>query len=153
MNINENLKELGLELPSAPPKGGVYTPCMRFGENERLCYISGCGPNIGDNTVSGKLGAEFTLEDGQEYARRCMMNVLAVLQAEIGDLNKVKKAVKILVFVAGTDTFYQQPAVANGASELLMDLLGHVPSRSAIGTNALPGNIPVEIEAIFEVEA
>ena len=153
MSINENLKKLGLELPPAPPKGGLYTPCMRFGPNGSLCYISGCGPNIGDDAVSGKLGAEFTVEQGQEYARRCMLNVLAVLKAEIGDLDRVKKAVKILAFVAGTDTFYQQPAVANGASELLMDLLGHVPSRSAIGTNALPGNIPVEIEAIFEVDA
>lgn len=152
MNINETMKALHIELPSAPPKGGVYTPCMRFGQNGSLCYISGCGPNIGADAVCGKLGAEFSVKEGQEYARRCMLNVLAVLQAEIGDLNKVKKAVKILAFVAGTDTFYEQPSVANGASELLMDLFGHVPSRSAIGTNALPGNIPVEIEAIFEVE-
>ena len=82
-----------------------------------------------------------------------MLNVLAVLQAETGDLNRVKQPVKILTFVAGTDSFYSQPQVANGGSELLQALFGDVPSRSAIGVNALPGNIPVETEALFELKA
>ena len=83
-----------------------------------------------------------------------MLNVLAVLQDKIGDLNRVKRAIKILTFVASADTFYEQPAVANGGSELLLQLLGqeNVPARSAIGVNVLPGNIPVETEAIFEIE-
>lgn len=153
MNINETLKSMNLTLPEAPAKGGVYTPCICFGENGTLCYISGCGPNMGGAIVNGKLGAEFTVEQGQEYARRCILNVLAVLQDEIGDLNRVKQAVKLLVFVAGTNEFYDQPAVANGASSVLAQLFGKAPSRSAIGTNALPGNIPVEIEAIFELHA
>lgn len=151
MNINEKIAELNITLPEAPPKGGVYTPCLTFGENEKLCYISGCGPNYTNDTIAGKLGAEFTIEEGQEFAKRAILNVLAVLKAEIGDLNRVKKVVKILVLVAGTNEFYSQPMVANGASSMLMDIFGHVPSRSAIGVNALPSNIPVEIEAIFEL--
>lgn len=153
MNINEKLKELNITLPAPPAKGGLYTPCMRFGDGDRLCYVSGCGPNFGDDIISGKLGSEFDVEEGQTYAKRSILNVLAVLQSEIGDLSKVKKVVKILTFVAGTNEFYQQPDVANGASQVLLEVFGHAPSRSAIGTNALPGNIPVEIEAIFELEA
>ena len=91
------------------------------------------------------------MEEGQACARDCMLNVLAVLQAAVGDLNKVTP-IKILTFVAGTDSFDSQPQVANGGSELLLALFGDVPARSAIGVNALPGDIPVETEAIFEVK-
>ena len=152
MNVYEKLKELNLEIPAAPPKGGVYSPCQEFGDN--LVYISGCGPVTGEEKVSGKLGKEFTTEDGKILSRNAMLNVLAVLQDKIGDLNKVKKGVKILTFVASTEDFYEQPAVANGGSELLAALFGQdrVPARSAIGVNVLPGNIPVETEAIFEIE-
>ena len=82
-----------------------------------------------------------------------MLNVLSVLESEIGDLNKVKQPVKILTFVASDNSFYEQPFVANGGSQLLVDLFGieKAPSRSAIGINVLPGNIPVETEAIFEL--
>jgi enamine deaminase RidA (YjgF/YER057c/UK114 family) len=153
MNVYSKLEELGLKLPKAPAKGGVYSPCKRFGKG--LVYVSGCGPVIDGVKITGKLGEAFTVEQGQEYSRNCMLNVLAVLEAEIGDLNKVKNVVKILTFVAGTNDFYDQPAVANGGSKLLVDLFGEevgTPSRSAIGMNALPGNIPVETEALFEVE-
>ena len=84
-----------------------------------------------------------------------MLNVLAVLQDRIGDLNKVNQVVKILVYVASDDDFYEQPYVANGGSQLLVDLFGEevgAPTRSAVGMNVLPGNIPVETEAIFEIE-
>ena len=151
MDVYEKLAQLGLELPPAPAKGGVYSPCKRFGKN--LVYISGCGPAIDGKSTLGKLGAEISIEEGQRCARDCMLNVLAVLQAETGDLNRVKQPVKILTFVAGTDSFYSQPQVANGGSELLQALFGDVPSRSAIGVNALPGNIPVETEALFELKA
>lgn len=153
MNVYDKLKELGLELPKAPSKGGVYSPCKRFGAG--LAYISGCGPVINGEQVTGKLGCEFSIEEGQKYAQQSMLNVLSVLETEIGDLNKVKDVVKILVFVASTDDFYFQPQVANGASNLLVELFGEgagTPTRSAIGLNVLPGNIPVEIEAIFQVE-
>lgn len=152
MNVYDKLKEMNLEIPAAPPKGGVYTPCQEFGEG--LAYVSGCGPVIGGEAPAGKLGKDFTTEEGREFSRRAMLNVLSVLQAQIGDLNKVKRGVKILTFVASADDFYEQPAVANGGSELLAELFGaeHVPARSAIGVNVLPGNIPVETEAIFEIE-
>ena len=152
MDVYKRMKELGISLPEAPAKGGVYAPAKEFGQG--LIYVSGCGPASGGRTPQGKLGAEVTVEQGQECARDAMLNVLAVLQAKIGDLNKVKNVVKILVFVAGTDAFTRQPQVANGGSQLLVDLFGEeigAPTRSAIGVNALPGNIPVEIEAIFEM--
>lgn len=150
--MNEKLKELGITLPEAPPKGGVYTPCVRFGADDKLCYVSGCGPNLVGANFAGKLGKDYTVEQGQEAAKNCMLNVLAVLKDEIGDLNQVKKCVKLLVFIASADDFYQQPEVANGGSQLIVDLMGVGPARSAIGTNTLPGNIPVEIEAIFELK-
>jgi enamine deaminase RidA (YjgF/YER057c/UK114 family) len=152
MGVYERMKELGIRLPEAPAKGGVYAPAKEFGKG--LVYISGCGPAIEGKTLQGKLGAEITVEQGQKCAKDAMLNVLAVLQNKIGDLNKVKSVVKILVFVAGTNEFYQHPLVANGGSQLLIDLFGEeigAPTRSAIGVNALPGNIPVEIEAIFEM--
>lgn len=151
MDVYTRMKELNITLPKAPAKGGIYSPAKRFGEN--LVYISGCGPVI-DKPIQGKLGKEFSVGEGQEFAKNCILNILAVLEANIGDLNKVKNAVKILTFVAGTDEFYEQPAVANGGSQLLIDLFGGeagAPSRSAIGVSSLPGNIPVETEAIFEI--
>ncbi len=150
--MNEKLKELGIILPPAPLKGGVYTPCLSFGKDEKLFYVSGCGPNLPGETFSGKLGKDYTMEQGQQFARNCVLNVLAVLQDEIGDLNRVKKCVKMLALIASAEDFYQQPEVANGASQLIVDLIGIAPSRSAIGTNVLPGNIPVEVEAIFELK-
>lgn len=153
MDVYEKMKELGITLPKAPAKGGVYTPAKHFGDN--LVYVSGCGPVLTE-TIAGKLGTEFTLEQGQQFARNCMLNVLAVLEEGIGDLRKVKNVVKVLTMVASKNDFYAQPAVANGGSQLLADLFGEeigVPARSAIGVNVLPGNIPVETEVLFEIEA
>ena len=151
MDVNEIMKQKNITLPEPPPKGGVYAPCRIVGN---LAFISGCGCIIGDMTAAGKLGRDYTLEQGQEFARNSMLNVLAVLKREIGDLNRVRSVVKLLVFVASDDEFYQQPQVANGASVLLGELFGQemgIPARSAIGVNVLPGNLPVEIEAIFEI--
>lgn len=151
MDVYEKLKEMKLTLPQPPAKGGVYAQARRFQEN--VVYISGCGPVI-DREVKGRLGKEFDVEQGAGFARNCMLNVLAVLEKETGDLNKVKGAVKVLVFVAGTEDFYEQPAVANGGTGLLTELFGKeagAPARSAVGVYSLPGNIPVEIEAQFEL--
>ena len=150
MNVYDVMKEKNIVLPEPPPKGGVYAPCKITGN---LAHISGCGCIIDGCKAAGKLGRDYTVEDGQAFARNCMLNVLAVLQREIGDLNRVTNVVKILAFVASDDEFYQQPQVANGASNLLGELFGQqvgIPARSAIGVNVLPGNLPVEIEAIFE---
>lgn len=152
MDVYEKMKRMNITLPKPPAKGGVYSPAKRFGQG--LVYISGCGPVL-DAPITGKLGQDFTTEQGQVFARNCMLNVLAVLEAEIGDLRKVKNLVKLLTMVASAADFYEQPLVANGGSQLLMDLFGPeltAPARSAIGVNVLPGNIPVETEALFEID-
>ncbi|NBK77473.1 RidA family protein [bacterium D16-76] len=151
--IEEKLKGMGLTLPEPPAKGGMYAPAKRFGCN--LVYISGCGPSTDGTPITGKLGAEVNTEQGYAYAQGCMLNVLAVLKREIGDLDKVKSAVKVTTFVASAPDFYQQPQVANGGTQLLVDLFGQeagAPSRSAVGMSVLPNNMPVETEALFEVE-
>ena len=151
--IEEKLREMGLTLPEPPAKGGMYAPAKRFGGS--LVYISGCGPSTDGSAITGKLGEDVTTEQGYAYARGCMLNVLAVLKREIGDLDKVKSAVKVTCFVASAPDFYEQPQVANGGTQLLVDLFGQeagAPSPSAIGVSVLPGNMPVETEALFEVE-
>jgi len=152
MDVYDIMREKNITLPEPPPKGGVYAPCKISGN---MAYISGCGCIIDGCVAAGRLGKDYTVEQGQAFARNCMLNILAVLQREIGDLNRVKNVVKLLAFVASDDGFFQQPQVANGASGLLGELFGPevgIPARSAIGVNVLPGNLPVEIEAIFEFE-
>lgn len=153
MNVSQRLQDKGITLPQAPARGGLYAPCKRFAGN--LAYISGCGPDLqGEPFQPGKLGAELTLEAGQQAARNCVLNAVAVLQREVGDLDRVVSIAKILVFVASDNAFYQQPQVANGASQALMDIFGEeigCPARSAIGVNVLPGNIPVEVELLVEL--
>jgi enamine deaminase RidA (YjgF/YER057c/UK114 family) len=131
----------------------VYEPVKEFGDN--LAYLSGCGPVInGQQLYTGKLGAEYTIEDGQAAARLCVLNLLANLKAALGDLGRVQRIVKMLCFVAGTNDFYQQPKVADGASNLLIEIFGEDigrAARSAVGMPSLPGNIPVEIELLIEL--
>lgn len=152
-NVYDKMKEKGITLPAPPPRGGVYTPVKEFGS--QFLYCSGCGPKLPNGeTVTGKLGRELTLEDGQRAARSCMLNLLANLQDQLGDLNRIKRFVKVLAFVASSDDFYQQPQVVNGGSELLVELFGlevGCPARSAIGVNVLPGNIACEIEMVVEI--
>jgi enamine deaminase RidA (YjgF/YER057c/UK114 family) len=142
---------LGLELPPAPPKGGIYKPVRKLGN---ALYVSGhTASKNGVQVVTGKVGAERSIEDGQGAARLCTLNALASLQDFLGDLGKIKGLVKTLGFVQSADGFNQQPKVIDGASQLLRDLFGEdgVGARSAIGVNELPGNVTVEIEFIFEV--
>ncbi|HAK46184.1 MAG TPA: RidA family protein [Spirochaeta sp.] len=152
MDVYEVLKEKGITLPEPPPLGGVYVPVRQTGN---LCYSSGAGPIVNGKAIyTGKLGADLSIEEGQEAAKICILNVLSVLQNKIGDLNKVKSVVKLLGFVASAPGFNSQPKVINGGSELLIEIFGEAGAhaRSAIGTNELPDNISVEIEVIFEVE-
>ncbi|MBQ6374323.1 MAG: RidA family protein [Clostridia bacterium] len=153
-DIYAKLKEMNITLPAPPPKGGVYTPVMEFGD--KLLYCSGCGNDIGDGKqLLGKVGRDLTLEQGQQAAYCCMLNLLANLEAKLGDLNRIKRCVKVLGFVNCTDDFTQQPQVINGGSNLLLALLGEekgLPARTAMGTNSCPGNIPVEIEMLVEYE-
>ncbi len=153
MTIEEKLEKMGLELPPAPAKGGVYASVKPFGNG--LYYISGCGTLVDGVGPCGKLGKDLTIEEGQKAAQRTILNYLSVIKAHIGSLDKVKSFVKVLVFVQCEPDFYEQPQVANGATQLLVDLFGEeigAPSRSAVGTNALPGNTAVEIEGIVQME-
>lgn len=153
MDVNETIAKLGLTVPDAPPLGGTYAQFKRFGGN--LAYVSGCSPDVGDYTSRGTLGKDLTVEEGQVAARNCALNILAVIRKHLGDLNRVKSFVKLLGFVRCTDDFAHQPQVMNGASQLLIDIFGEEigrPTRSAIGTNALPGGIPVEVEAVIELK-
>ena len=153
MDVYAKLKEMGITLPEPPAKGGIYTPVMEFGD--KLLYCSGCGPAIGSENVIGKVGKDLTLEEGQKAAYNCVLNLLANLDAKLGDLNKIKRFVKVLGFVHSADDFTQQPQVINGGSPLLLALFGAakgLPARTAIGTNATPGGIAVEIEVLVEYE-
>lgn len=153
-DVYEVLKEKGITLPAPPPKGGVYTPVQEFGD--KLLYCSGCGPDLGDGkNIIGKLGRDLTVEEGQKAAYNCMLNLLANLDAKTGDLNRIRRFVKVLAFVNSADDFVQQPQVVNGGSNLLAEIFGEeagVPARSAIGTNALPGGIACEIEVLVELK-
>ena len=154
MDIYRKLEELNITLPIAPTPAGLYTQVLPFGD--KLCYMSGCGSTSETCQLMGKLGAELTLEQGQAAARSTAINMLAVLHRDLGDLNRIKRWVKVLGFVSSDPTFYEQPAVMNGASQLILDVFGEGvgrPARSAIGAPCLPGNIPVEIEALIELEA
>jgi enamine deaminase RidA (YjgF/YER057c/UK114 family) len=155
MDIYERLKELNIQLPPAPPPGGMYTPAKIFGSN--LVYTSGVGSTdaSGEEPYLGKLGADLTVEQGQDAARLATINLLSVLNAELGDLNRIKSIVKQLGFIASTPDFYQQPAVLNGSTKLLIQAFGDVvgrPARSAIAVNVLPDNIPIEIELLVELK-
>ena len=154
MCVYEKLKELGIELPQMPHKAGVFVFVREFGD--KLAYVSGCGPDVnGVLYKKGKLGSELTLEEGKEAAKNCALNMLTLIHDHVGDLNKVKRVVKVLGFVASDLEFYEQPKVINGCSQFLEELFGPevgLGARSAIGTNVLPGNIPVEIEMLFELE-
>ena len=152
MDIYAKLKELGYELPPLPPKGGIYKPVCQVGN---LLYVSGQGATVrGVPEFVGKVGAEKTIEEGQKAAELCALNALSTLEDYLGDLNKLKRLVKTLGFVASADNFNAQPQVMNGCSGFFRDLMGDdgVGARSAIGVNELPGNITVEVEFIFEVE-
>ncbi len=154
--IDEKLKSLGLERPPAPKPIGLYKPMLIVGG---LVYVSGHGPLKSDRTlITGRLGSTqddgISLEQGQNAARQTGLAILATLKAGLGSLDRIARVVKLLGLVRCTDDFDQQPAVINGCSQLFVDLWGDdhgIGVRSALGTNALPGGIAVEIEAIFEI--
>lgn len=152
MNPEESLAKLGLALPAPVKPVAAYVPTVRVGN---LVFVAGQIPMVdGKLPKTGRLGENVSLEEGQELARRCVLNGLAALKAEIGDLRKVKRVVRVGAFVACTDTYADQPKVANGASELLQQVFGDKGkhARAAVGTNALPLGAPVEVEFLFEVE-
>lgn len=154
MSAEQRIEQLHLELPPAPKPAGVYKPVVVVGN---LAYVSGHGPLLSDGKMlTGRVGADVDLAGGQKAARQVGLAILASLRAHLGSLDRIKRLVKLLGLVNSTPDFYQQPAVMNGCSELFRDIWGDdlgVGARSALGTNVLPGNITVEVEAIFELNA
>ena len=143
--------ELGLILPPAPKPVGVYKPVLVV---DKFLYVSGQGPIRSDGTLmTGKLGADLDTEEGKLAARQVGLAMLSTIKSHFGELKKIKRLVKVLGFVNSAPGYEQQPAVINGFSELMADVFGKengIGVRSAVGT-ILPLNIPVEVEAMFEL--
>jgi enamine deaminase RidA (YjgF/YER057c/UK114 family) len=148
----ENLKALGIILPKHSAPIANYVNYVRTGN---LIYFSGSGPSVEDGRyVRGKLGKDMTIEQGREAARITGINMIANLKNAVGDLNKVKRIVKVLGMVNSTESFTDQPKVMNGFSDLMVAVFGEKGkhARSAVGMVSLPLNMAVEIEMIVEVE-
>jgi len=151
VNYDQKLSDLGIVLTTPSKPMANYVKTVRTG---KLIYLSGHGPVKADGSnVTGKLGADMNIEQGYEAAKLTGISLLSSLKAEIGDLNKVKRVVKVLGMVNCTDNFIDQPKVINGFSDLMVAVFGEngKHARSAVGMNQLPGNIAVEIEMIVEV--
>jgi len=152
MIIEKRLEELGIELRPLSAPVANYLHAKQFG---KFLYVSGCAPvKDGKNLYTGKLGRDLTVEQGYQAAREAAINLISVLKYELGDLDRVTSVVKLLGFIASADDFSRQPAVMNGASDLMVEVFGEKGrhARAAIGTNVLPGDLPVEIEMIVEFE-
>ena len=151
MSAEAKLQELGIELPPAPEKGGVYKPVVEVGN---LAYVSGHGPYQDDKTyMTGRVGDEIDLAGAQAAARQTGLALLATLKDHFGSLDRITRLVKTLALVNSTNDFVDQPAAINGFSELFAEVFGEengIGARSALGTSVLPGGIPVEIEIIVE---
>ncbi|HET9744656.1 MAG TPA: RidA family protein [Chitinophagaceae bacterium] len=146
------LKEKGITLNEPSKPVANYVNAVRVGN---LLYLAGKGPTKPDGTlITGKVGKDLTIEQGYEAARLTAINHLSVIKSELGSLNKVKRVVKVLGMVNCTDDFKDQPKVINGYSDLMVEIFGDrgKHARSAVGMNALPSNIAVEVEVIIEVE-
>jgi len=153
MSAEKRLVELKLELPPTPKPVAVYRTVMVA---NNLAYISGHGPLRSDGTlITGRVGADLDLSAGKAAARQVGLAILATLRAELGSLDRVRRLLKTLGMVNATPDFRDHPAVINGCSELFAEVFGRedgIGARSAVGMGSLPGNIAVEIEAIFEIK-
>src|SRR5579875_175948 len=146
---SERLRALGVDLPEPPGAVAAYIPARREGQ---LVFTSGQLPLVnGSVPRPGKLGADLGVEEGQEAARRSALNAIAVAAQAVGGVDNLDGVVKVVGFVQSAPTFYEQPKVVNGASELFESVFGDAGrhARSAVGVSALPLNAPVEVEVIF----
>ena len=155
-DVEEKIKQLNIELPTPGEPIANYVPTVRFSEtkNSMLVYVSGTGPRKENGDyLTGRLGDDMTIEEGYGAAKLTGINILASLKKEIGDLNKIKRFVKVIGMVNSTADFYQQPAVINGFSDFIVEVFGDrgKHARSAVGMVSLPSNIAVEIEVVVEV--
>lgn len=152
MSAEARVKELGLVLPPVPKVGGVYKPVVIVGN---LAYVSGHGPLRDDGSlITGRVGDDLDKDAGYQAARQVGLTILTTLRAQLGSLDRVKRVIKTLGMVNAVADFKQHPAVINGCSELWGQVWGDdagIGARSAVGMGSLPGNIAVEIEAIFEL--
>ena len=151
MTIEEKLTKLGLKLPQPVKPMAAYIPAKRVGD---LVFVSGQVPfKDGNLAYVGKVGAECTQEEGYQAARLCALNGLAAVKALVGSLDAISEIVQVRGFVNCTPDFENQPAIINGASELLVELYGERGrhARAALGTSSLPRNVPVEVEMIVHV--
>jgi len=153
MSNEARVTELKLELPPAPKPVAVYKPLVIAGN---MAYVSGHGPLKTDKTlITGRVGADLDLAAGKAAARQTGLAILATLREQLGSLDRVKRVIKVLGMVNSASSFGEHPAVINGCSELFAEVFGRdngIGARSAVGMGSLPGNIAVEIEAIFEIE-
>lgn len=150
--IEKKLAELGISLPAAVPPSANYVPTVRTGN---LLICSGQVSSApGGEFIKGKLGAETSSERGQAAARICIINLLANAKAALGELDKIKRCVRLGGFINAVPTFAELPKVMNGASDLMVELLGDAGrhARTTVGVAELPFDASVEVEAIFEVE-
>ena len=154
MTPEQCLAQLSVILPPAPKPVAVYRPLLVV---DRLAYVSGHGPLRPDKSlITGVVGRELTLDEGKAAARQVGLAILATLREQLGSLDRVKRLVKVLGMVNSAADFYEHPKVINGCSELFAEIWGTengIGTRSAVGMGPLPGNIAVEIEAIFELHA
>ena len=151
MTPEEKIKEYGYRLPEISPPKALYIPVKRL---DNALFVSGQIPFLDDKLAyQGKVGDTISLEQAQEAARICILNLLSAVRAEIGELDKIRQIVKVQGFVNSRTGFDQQHIVMNAASQFLFDILGERGrhARTAVGTNQLPLDVPVEIEAIIEI--
>lgn len=152
MIIQKRLDALGITLPTPPAPVASYVPTTLIGS---LLFVSGQLPITADGKMySGSVGEDVTLEEARIAARHCAINILAQAHAALGNLDSIERVVRLGVFVACSKDFTQQPEVANGASDLMVDIFGEAGkhTRAAVGTNVLPRKACVEIEAIFSIQ-
>jgi enamine deaminase RidA (YjgF/YER057c/UK114 family) len=152
MSHEANLVAVALELPAAPKPAGLYKPVVIVGG---LAYVSGHGPlRVDGSKITGVVGRDLDLAGGYAAARQVGLTILSTLRAELGSLDRIARVIKVLGMVNSAPDFYEHPKVINGCSELFAEIFGPdagVGVRSAVGMGPLPGNIAVEIEAIFEL--
>jgi enamine deaminase RidA (YjgF/YER057c/UK114 family) len=151
LSAEAKLRELGLQLKEVPTGDRPLIPTVLAGN---MLYTSGSGPSFSGKKWSGQLGTDYTVEEGYEAARECALQLLSAARTALGSLDRVRRVVKVLGMVNSAPGFSQQPQVIHGCSDLLVQVFGENGrhARSAVGMAGLPGNIPVEIEIIFEVE-
>jgi len=152
MSIEEKISELHLSLPALTTSKGIYKRCLEVGN---LLYVSGhVSINSDGSSITGKVGKELSDDDGKLAARQCGLAILSSIKDHLGNLDKIKRVIKILGMVNSTPDYTNHPIVINGCSELFVQLWGEDNGkgvRSAVGMGSLPGNVAVEIEAIFEL--